>query len=211
MSCDFGDHPREKILDKTTQYESLLRDRFGADGRGLHEKISSVEPELGHDIVSALRFIATVRNKAVHDRCDFGELMPRFKSACQRVDTYFDDTDIGAVDDDFAGYYRSVSYHMPDARPAYAFGAAEEEQSGIVDPARKVTRKQMLLRCGVVAVLLLAVVGLVWVYHEAIIDFFMAIVSFLFETIMEIVRAILKVLFVLSVVIFVVQELWKRL
>lgn len=49
------------------ELEGLLESRFSAQGRGLHEKISSVEAGLPPDLVDTLRFIATVRNRAVHE------------------------------------------------------------------------------------------------------------------------------------------------
>jgi t-SNARE complex subunit (syntaxin) len=47
--------------------ESLLERKLGATGRGLHEKVSSVETRLPHDLVRKLRLVATVRNKIVHE------------------------------------------------------------------------------------------------------------------------------------------------
>ncbi|MDD3575449.1 MAG: hypothetical protein PHT38_01025, partial [Halothiobacillus sp.] len=50
--------------------ERILTDGFGAQGRGLHEKISSVETHLPSSLVKNLRWIATVRNKTVHEDKD---------------------------------------------------------------------------------------------------------------------------------------------
>ena len=47
--------------------ESLLEQKLGASGRGLHEKVSSVESRLPHELVHKLRLVATVRNKIVHE------------------------------------------------------------------------------------------------------------------------------------------------
>lgn len=47
--------------------ERILTDGLGAEGRGLHQKITSVEPHLPSDLVKNLRWIATVRNKTVHE------------------------------------------------------------------------------------------------------------------------------------------------
>lgn len=57
----------EFAIKQCKQLEALLADRFGATGRGLHEKVSSVEPRLPEPLVRRLRYIATVRNKLVHD------------------------------------------------------------------------------------------------------------------------------------------------
>lgn len=47
--------------------ESLLEKKLGATGRGLHEKVSSVETRLSPDLIRKLRRVATVRNKIVHE------------------------------------------------------------------------------------------------------------------------------------------------
>lgn len=57
----------ELVIKRCKELEGLLTDGFGATGRGLHEKVSSVEGRLSQPLVKRLRFIATVRNKLVHD------------------------------------------------------------------------------------------------------------------------------------------------
>jgi hypothetical protein len=47
--------------------ESLLEKKLGATGKGLHEKVSSVESRLPRELVRNLRLVATVRNKIVHE------------------------------------------------------------------------------------------------------------------------------------------------
>ncbi len=56
----------ENIIKKTKEIETLLVS-MGADGRGLHEKVSSIENLLDKEIVKAIRFIATIRNKLLHE------------------------------------------------------------------------------------------------------------------------------------------------
>lgn len=57
---------RGKILDYTTQIESLLT-KLGATGRGMHEKLDSIESKIELSMVKKIRWIATLRNKAVHE------------------------------------------------------------------------------------------------------------------------------------------------
>ena len=57
----------ELVIGRCKRLEQLLQERFGASGRGLHEKVSSVEARLPADLVKRLRYIATVRNKLVHE------------------------------------------------------------------------------------------------------------------------------------------------
>ena len=43
--------------------ETKLAESFNAEGKGLHEKVTSVESELPHSLVKTLRYIASIRNK----------------------------------------------------------------------------------------------------------------------------------------------------
>ena len=49
---------RGKILDYTTQIESLLT-KLGATGRGMHEKLDSIESKIELSMVKKIRWIAT--------------------------------------------------------------------------------------------------------------------------------------------------------
>ncbi len=57
----------ELAVTRTKTLESLLEQGLGATGKGLHEKVSSVQERLPPALVKKLRFIATVRNKIVHE------------------------------------------------------------------------------------------------------------------------------------------------
>jgi hypothetical protein len=57
----------ESVLAKTREIESLLEKNFRATGKGLHDKASSVEGMLDTTRVKRIRYIATVRNKLVHE------------------------------------------------------------------------------------------------------------------------------------------------
>ena len=57
----------ELVITNSKKLEALLEKHFGAIGRGLHEKVGSVEAKLPSSVVKRLRFIATIRNKIVHD------------------------------------------------------------------------------------------------------------------------------------------------
>lgn len=56
-----------KIIEYTKKIEKLLTDKYQADGRGLHSKLTSVEGELSPALVKKIRYIATIRNKLVHE------------------------------------------------------------------------------------------------------------------------------------------------
>lgn len=56
----------EDVVLLTREIESLL-DNLGATGRGLHEKLTSVENRLNLQTVKKMRWIATMRNKTMHE------------------------------------------------------------------------------------------------------------------------------------------------
>lgn len=65
---------------RSQRLEQRLEREFGATGKGLHQKVSSVEAALPADLVRKLRLVATVRNKVVHESARM-EDKPRFVSA----------------------------------------------------------------------------------------------------------------------------------
>lgn len=57
----------ELAIRSSKRIESSLVRLFDASGKGLHEKISSVEKKLPVSLVKRIRYIATIRNKLVHE------------------------------------------------------------------------------------------------------------------------------------------------
>src|SRR5258708_37701277 len=57
----------ELAVTTARRLESLLETRFGASGRGLHEKLASVEANLPPDALRDGRYVATIRNRVVHE------------------------------------------------------------------------------------------------------------------------------------------------
>ena len=55
------------VVRASKRIEALLEEKFGAQGRGLHEKFTSVEHHVPAELHKTIRYIATVRNKAVHE------------------------------------------------------------------------------------------------------------------------------------------------
>ncbi len=55
-----------KVVVLTRTLETLLEERFGAEGKGLHEKLNSVESSIPDHLLKRGHFIASIRNKAVH-------------------------------------------------------------------------------------------------------------------------------------------------
>lgn len=67
------------------EIESLLERRYGATGRGLHEKLSSVENRLPSAVAKHIRQIATVRNKVVHESGFKIDNLTNFESICNEM------------------------------------------------------------------------------------------------------------------------------
>ena len=72
---------------RSKRLERLLRDGFNAEGRGLHGLVDRVERKLPPDLARKLRFVATVRNKIVHD-LDYTAIDDRrgFVRACDEAE-----------------------------------------------------------------------------------------------------------------------------
>ncbi len=77
--------PIELAVRYSKQLESLLEQKFAAEGRGLHEKVSSVEDLLSEDLVRKLRWIATMRNKVVHEDDFEIENLASFRDSCEQA------------------------------------------------------------------------------------------------------------------------------
>lgn len=57
----------ELVIRSSKELEALLETEFGASGRGLHEKITSVQGQLSPGLVKQMRYLATIRNKLIHE------------------------------------------------------------------------------------------------------------------------------------------------
>ncbi|ELJ8526310.1 DUF4145 domain-containing protein [Vibrio cholerae] len=57
----------EQVVLRTRKLETLLREQYHAEGKGLHQLITSCEERLPHDVIKKLRYVATIRNKVVHE------------------------------------------------------------------------------------------------------------------------------------------------
>jgi len=76
----------DNLIKASSCIEGILAGK-GAEGRGLHEKLSCVEDVVSEESVKSMRFIATVRNKLVHEGPDAvtPETKQEYLSACKRV------------------------------------------------------------------------------------------------------------------------------
>ncbi len=76
----------ESVIKNTKKIETMLV-HMGASGKGLHAKLSSIAEKIDKDIVKSIRFIASVRNKLLHeDNVQLTEhLFNEFEKACEYV------------------------------------------------------------------------------------------------------------------------------
>ena len=86
----------ELAIRSSKDLEYLLETEFDAHGKGLHEKISSVETSLTPDLVRNMRYLATIRNKLVHERGfnsipDRGKFLEKFDKSTVELKKVVDD------------------------------------------------------------------------------------------------------------------------
>ncbi|KAB2823934.1 DUF4145 domain-containing protein [Aliivibrio finisterrensis] len=73
------------VVKQSRKIESLLRTHYHAKGKGLHQLITSCEERLPHGTIGRLRFIATMRNKVVHEEgYKLGD-KSGFKETCKEI------------------------------------------------------------------------------------------------------------------------------
>ncbi|CAH0527363.1 DUF4145 domain-containing protein [Vibrio hippocampi] len=76
----------ERVVLRTKRLEKLLRQQYRADGKGLHQLVTSCEERLPHHVISKLRYIATIRNKVVHEDDYKLEDRSSFLQACDECE-----------------------------------------------------------------------------------------------------------------------------
>jgi hypothetical protein len=62
-----SDSDIDLAIKTSRRLEGLLETRYGAEGRGLHEKLAAVEAMLSPEALRNGRYVATMRNKVVHE------------------------------------------------------------------------------------------------------------------------------------------------
>lgn len=65
----YSDSDYELAIKAAKQLECQLESQFGAEGKGLHEKLNSVATsgELPDWLLKKMRYLATLRNRLVHE------------------------------------------------------------------------------------------------------------------------------------------------
>jgi hypothetical protein len=68
ISASHSSNDYELVIKSSKDLEYILELEFGAKGKGLHEKISDVDNQLSTDLIKRMRYLATIRNKLIHER-----------------------------------------------------------------------------------------------------------------------------------------------
>lgn len=76
----------EIVVTSSRRLEGVLRRRFKAQGKGLHSLVSSVQHQLPKSAVRGLRYVATLRNKVVHDEGFRLRSVPDFEKEVARIE-----------------------------------------------------------------------------------------------------------------------------
>ncbi|KAG7381886.1 hypothetical protein PHYPSEUDO_005502 [Phytophthora pseudosyringae] len=64
----YSDNDYQLAIEASKELEYLLEKEFNAHGQGLHERVSSVESAIPVPTVRSIRYVATLRNRLIHDR-----------------------------------------------------------------------------------------------------------------------------------------------
>lgn len=74
-----------EIVERSKNLEAMLK-KLEAEGRGMHELISSVQEKLEPELNKKLRFIASIRNQAIHEpEFDIDNNFEDFCTACEEA------------------------------------------------------------------------------------------------------------------------------
>lgn len=75
----------DRVVRYSKKLEKHLEQHYGASGRGLHEKATSVADQLTPATLKSLRWVATMRNKVVHED-DFAlDDLQAFEQCCEQL------------------------------------------------------------------------------------------------------------------------------
>lgn len=67
-SSSYSSNDYELVIKTSKEIEYILGAEFHATGKGLHEKVTSVSSQLTPKLCKRLRFLATIRNRLIHER-----------------------------------------------------------------------------------------------------------------------------------------------
>ena len=68
FTSKYSTNDYELVIKTSKELEYILDTQFNAKGKGLHEKINSIENDLNQNLISKMRYLATIRNKLIHQK-----------------------------------------------------------------------------------------------------------------------------------------------
>lgn len=73
------------VLQGTKRIEAILEEKFGSTGRGLYEKMDTANMKLPEPLQKRIRYVATLRNKAMHQEGFEIDNIPEYVKTCQVI------------------------------------------------------------------------------------------------------------------------------
>ena len=73
------------VLQGTKRIEAILEEKFGSTGRGLYEKMTTANMKLPEPLQKRIRYVATMRNKAMHEEGFEIPNIPEYVKTCQSI------------------------------------------------------------------------------------------------------------------------------
>lgn len=73
------------VLQGTKRIEAILEEKFGSTGRGLYEKMTTANMRLPEPLQKRIRYVATMRNKTMHEEGFEIPNIPEFVKTCQSI------------------------------------------------------------------------------------------------------------------------------
>ena len=73
------------VLQGTKRIEAILEEKFGSTGRGLYEKMTTANMKLPEPLQKRIRYVATMRNKTMHEEGFEIPNIPEYVKTCQSI------------------------------------------------------------------------------------------------------------------------------
>ena len=84
INTNIDDASYKYVIECSQALEKYIENNLNGQGKGLHEKITSIEDELSAKDIKSFRFIATARNNIIHEGKVIGD-SEKFKNTCEQL------------------------------------------------------------------------------------------------------------------------------
>ena len=84
INIDIDNASYKYVIECSQALEKYIENNLSGQGKGLHEKITSIEDELSAKDLKSFRFIATARNNIIHEGKIIGDI-EKFKNTCEQL------------------------------------------------------------------------------------------------------------------------------